>query len=167
MYVLKKETKRRNSSLQTGGGSPKKIHFSPLEENLLEFLTPEAAGMANIPQGGIYLNENQNIDSQRSNISNTIEMEYFEEKGNENMAPNITQRASVSLPKKLKSIFRNIKMIAVHELHKLHNFPFFETLFTDREREKELIDLYKIYNGYKIIKKFISYFIFQRNSFIQ
>lgn len=59
MYVLKKETKRRSYSLGTGGGSPIKIFFSPpLEEELLNFITPEAAGMENIPQGGIYLCEN-------------------------------------------------------------------------------------------------------------
>lgn len=53
-YVLKKETKRRNHSLTTGGGSPINIYFSPLEEELLNFITPEAAGLDNIPQGGIY-----------------------------------------------------------------------------------------------------------------
>ncbi|KYN50396.1 hypothetical protein ALC57_00033, partial [Trachymyrmex cornetzi] len=52
MYVLKKETKRRNDALKTGGGSPIKISFSPLKEELLEFITPEAAGLHNIPQGG-------------------------------------------------------------------------------------------------------------------
>lgn len=52
MYVLKKETKRRNHGLGTGGGLPIKIFFSSLEEELLEFITPEAAGLDNIPQGG-------------------------------------------------------------------------------------------------------------------
>ncbi|KAL0105521.1 hypothetical protein PUN28_016885 [Cardiocondyla obscurior] len=58
MNVLKKETKRRNNGMKTGGGSPKNVNFSSLEENLLEFLTPEAAGLLNIPEGGIYLSNN-------------------------------------------------------------------------------------------------------------
>ncbi|KAL0110638.1 hypothetical protein PUN28_013904 [Cardiocondyla obscurior] len=58
MNVLKKETKRRSNGMKTGGGSPKNVNFSSLEENLLEFLTPEAAGLLNIPEGGIYLSNN-------------------------------------------------------------------------------------------------------------
>ncbi|EFN64534.1 hypothetical protein EAG_05010, partial [Camponotus floridanus] len=53
MYVLKKETIRRAHHQGIGGGSPIKISFSTLEEGLFEFLTPEAAGLENIPQGGI------------------------------------------------------------------------------------------------------------------
>lgn len=62
MYVLKKETKRRNYFQGTGGGSPIKICFLFLEEELLDFLTPEAAGLENIPhtQGGINLQDNSN-----------------------------------------------------------------------------------------------------------
>ncbi|KYQ56386.1 hypothetical protein ALC60_04687 [Trachymyrmex zeteki] len=55
MNVLKKETKRRNHSKSTGGGSPMKINFTDIEEKLLELLTPEAAGIENVPQGGIPL----------------------------------------------------------------------------------------------------------------
>ncbi|XP_071576000.1 uncharacterized protein [Temnothorax nylanderi] len=57
MYVLKKETKRRSYQSGTGGGSPMKIDMSPLEEELLDFLTPEAAGLENIPQGGLNLDQ--------------------------------------------------------------------------------------------------------------
>lgn len=32
------------------------MQFSPIEEEVLEFLTPEAVGLENIPQGGIYVN---------------------------------------------------------------------------------------------------------------
>jgi len=53
MNVLKKETKRRNHLRDTGGGSPLKVNFTDIEEKLLELLTPEAAGIANVPQGGI------------------------------------------------------------------------------------------------------------------
>lgn len=53
MNVLKKETERRNYSRGTGGGSPMKVNFTDIEEKLLELLIPEAAGIENIPQGGI------------------------------------------------------------------------------------------------------------------
>ncbi|XP_071570013.1 uncharacterized protein [Temnothorax nylanderi] len=52
MYVLKKETNRRRNVQGTGGGPPKIVNFTDLEEQLLEILTPEAAGLANIPQAG-------------------------------------------------------------------------------------------------------------------
>jgi hypothetical protein len=42
----------------TGGGPPPKIAFSAFEEKVLEFLTPEAAGLENIPEGGINMEEN-------------------------------------------------------------------------------------------------------------
>lgn len=50
---MKKENKRRNCIQGTGGGPPPKVNFSTFEEDVLEFLTPEAAGMDNIPEGGI------------------------------------------------------------------------------------------------------------------
>jgi len=78
MYVLKKETKRRNDSFRTGGGSPIKIYFSSLEEELLEFITPEAAGLDNIPQGGFDVYENVIEPDQTKEI-------HFDE--NENQPP--------------------------------------------------------------------------------
>lgn len=48
---MKKEGKRRNCIQGTGGGPPPKINFSTFEEDVLEFLTPEAAGMDNISEG--------------------------------------------------------------------------------------------------------------------
>lgn len=36
----------------TGGGPPKTLNTTPAEDDLLEFLTPEATGMPNIPEGG-------------------------------------------------------------------------------------------------------------------
>ncbi|CAL1672852.1 unnamed protein product [Lasius platythorax] len=76
IYVLKKETKRRNHGLGTGGGSPIKIPFSSLEEELLYFITPEAAGLENIPQGGIDLYENVETDP---NDMQTMQNLHFEE----------------------------------------------------------------------------------------
>ncbi|XP_018394990.1 PREDICTED: uncharacterized protein LOC108773624 [Cyphomyrmex costatus] len=63
MNVLKKETKRRNHSRGTGGGSPMKVNFTDIEEKLLELLTPEAAGIENVPQGGIPLKKPRNEQS--------------------------------------------------------------------------------------------------------
>ncbi|XP_077273047.1 uncharacterized protein LOC143903377 [Temnothorax americanus] len=51
-YVLKKKTNRRRNVQGTGGGPPKIVNFTDLEAQLLEILTPEAAGLANIPQAG-------------------------------------------------------------------------------------------------------------------
>ncbi|XP_018359009.1 PREDICTED: uncharacterized protein LOC108758510 [Trachymyrmex cornetzi] len=70
MYVLKKETKRRNYVSGTGGGSPIKIDLSLLEEELLDFVTPEAAGLENIPQGG--LNLYQNASSEETMFSHNL-----------------------------------------------------------------------------------------------
>lgn len=53
MNVLKKETKRRNYSRGTGNGSPIKVNFTDIEEKLLKLLTPEAAEIASVPQGGV------------------------------------------------------------------------------------------------------------------
>ncbi|KYN28530.1 hypothetical protein ALC57_02041 [Trachymyrmex cornetzi] len=57
-YILKKEAKRCNYVQGTGGGPPPKIAFSVFEEQVLELLTPEAAGLENIPEGGINTEEN-------------------------------------------------------------------------------------------------------------
>jgi len=56
MNVLKKETKRRNHLRGTGGGSPLNINFSDIEEKL-QLLTPEAAGIVNVPQGGVLISK--------------------------------------------------------------------------------------------------------------
>jgi len=41
----------------TGGGSPLNINFSDIEEKLLQLLTPEAAGIVNVPQGGVLISK--------------------------------------------------------------------------------------------------------------
>jgi len=41
----------------TGGGPPPKIPFSMFEEEVLKLLTPEAAGLENIPEDGINVEE--------------------------------------------------------------------------------------------------------------
>jgi len=55
---IKKETKRRSYVQGTGGGLPPKIAFSMFEEEVLKLLTPEAAGLENIPEGGINVEKN-------------------------------------------------------------------------------------------------------------
>lgn len=87
MYVLKKETKRRNHSLGTGGGSPIMITFSSLEEELLDFITPEAAGLDNIPQGGIALYETTNETTIETDLDNVQVKQNFDSKENENRVP--------------------------------------------------------------------------------
>ena len=46
----------------TGGGPSINISFTNFEEEVLEFLTPEAAGLEDIPEGGINLTSN--VDNQ-------------------------------------------------------------------------------------------------------
>lgn len=36
----------------TGGGSPKNLHLSVVENLLIDFLTPDAIGLSNVPEGG-------------------------------------------------------------------------------------------------------------------
>ncbi|KMQ84791.1 hypothetical protein RF55_17114 [Lasius niger] len=62
-YILKKEAKRRSYVQGTGGGPPPKIAFSVFEEEVLELLTPEAAGLQNIPEGGINTEDNPILDN--------------------------------------------------------------------------------------------------------
>lgn len=79
-YILKKESKRRTHTQGTGGGPPCKISFSNFEEEVLQILTPEAAGLINIPEGGInieppcFQNNLENISENDMNIeeSNTL-----------------------------------------------------------------------------------------------
>lgn len=85
MNTLKKETKRRNHCLGTGGGSPINISFSPLEEELLEFITPEAAGFEDIPQGGIYIKKN--VDSTLQGTDSHYLVRGTKPDGNENIPP--------------------------------------------------------------------------------
>ncbi|KYQ47478.1 hypothetical protein ALC60_13499, partial [Trachymyrmex zeteki] len=54
-YILKKEAKRRTYMQGTGGGPSINISFTNFEEEVIEFLTPEAAGLEGIPKGGINL----------------------------------------------------------------------------------------------------------------
>jgi len=62
MNGLKKKTKRRNHLRGTGGGSPLNINFSDIEEKLLQLLTPEAAGIVNVPQGGVLISKKLHIE---------------------------------------------------------------------------------------------------------
>lgn len=66
-YILKKESKRR-SHMEGTGGPPFKIVFSNFEEGVLELLTPEAAGLLNIPEGGVNIEPLLNIPEGDVNI---------------------------------------------------------------------------------------------------
>jgi len=50
--VLKKCAENKSYASGTGGGPPKVIKLTELEENLLEIINPEAAGLTDIPEGG-------------------------------------------------------------------------------------------------------------------
>lgn len=88
-YILKKEAKRRNHMQGTGGGPNINISFTNFEEEVLEFLTPEAAGLEDIPEGGINLELNEkdqeveeiNVQTVEENIG--IEMEINENAENQ------------------------------------------------------------------------------------
>ena len=61
----------------TDGGSPIKIYLSPLEDELLDFITPETTSLENIPQGGLNLyqyastNEEEMFSHNLHNIHDT------------------------------------------------------------------------------------------------
>ncbi|CAL1681386.1 unnamed protein product [Lasius platythorax] len=57
--VLKKCAQNKSYAGATGGGPPKVLKLTELEENLLEIIGPEAGGLANIPEGGNFYNPMQ------------------------------------------------------------------------------------------------------------
>lgn len=58
----------------TGGGSPKKLQLTSVENALIDFLTPDAAGLSNISEGGLenISNNNSRQDQYSSNLSPSI-----------------------------------------------------------------------------------------------
>jgi len=50
--VLKKCAQNKSYAGGTGGGPPKVLQLSQLEETLLEIIEPEATGLVDIPEGG-------------------------------------------------------------------------------------------------------------------
>lgn len=74
-YIWKKEAKRRSYVQGTGGGPPPKIAFSIFEEEVLELLTPEAAGIENVPEGGIYIEENPIVEDIIQENTETMEQD--------------------------------------------------------------------------------------------
>lgn len=54
--LLKRVATYKSYTMGTGGGQPKSLYTSPSEDDLLEFLTPEASGMSDIPEGGAISN---------------------------------------------------------------------------------------------------------------
>ncbi|KYN12951.1 hypothetical protein ALC57_14863 [Trachymyrmex cornetzi] len=72
-YILKKESKRRSHIEGTGGGPPSKIIFSNFEEEVLELLMPESAGLLNIPEGGINIEATTSLQNDPENYINIEE----------------------------------------------------------------------------------------------
>lgn len=66
--VLKKCAQNKSYAGGTGGGPPKVFKLTELEENLLEIIGPEAAGLTDIPEGG---NFNRIIQRESASINNT------------------------------------------------------------------------------------------------
>ncbi|XP_018367749.1 PREDICTED: myb/SANT-like DNA-binding domain-containing protein 4 [Trachymyrmex cornetzi] len=50
--LLRRVATYKSYAARTGGGQPIILNTSPAEDDLLEFLTSEASGMSNIPEGG-------------------------------------------------------------------------------------------------------------------
>lgn len=92
----------------TGGGPSPKIAFSTFEEEVLELLTPEAAGLGNIPEDGINMEENlilePNVEVSENSETTKQDMHMITEKDNrnkrdiENISPynNIEKRRKVN-----------------------------------------------------------------------
>ncbi|XP_025991739.1 uncharacterized protein LOC113004021 [Solenopsis invicta] len=96
-YILKKEAKRQNHMQGTGDGPSINISFTTFEEEVLEFLTPEAAGLKYIPEGGINLTLNENQEVKEINVQTIeedigVDMEINENA--ENILPDISIRST-------------------------------------------------------------------------
>ncbi|XP_032685316.1 uncharacterized protein LOC116850780 [Odontomachus brunneus] len=136
-YILKKEARRRSYIQGTEGGPPPQIFLSSFEEEVLEFLTPEAAGLQNIPEGGIIetAEETQTLSEccSTSQINQFTSHDKVIEKQNilphveiddniENTPPNITKRKkNVNIPenntRKEKSIHHlSYSMLQIQEM---------------------------------------------------
>ncbi|XP_077270234.1 uncharacterized protein LOC143901672 [Temnothorax americanus] len=112
-YILKKEAKRRSYVQGTGGGPPLKIAFSNFEEEVLELLTPEAAGMENIPEGGINMEENPILEQTIQDAENTetieqdVHMITEEDNGNIENAENIPPHNNIEKRRKVNTKIKN------------------------------------------------------------
>ncbi|XP_018392469.1 PREDICTED: uncharacterized protein LOC108771627 [Cyphomyrmex costatus] len=94
-YILKKEAKRRNYMQGTGGGPSINISFTNFEEEVIEFLTPEAAGLEGIPEGGINLTLNEkDQEVEEINVQTVEENTEIDMEINEN-AENISTNISI------------------------------------------------------------------------
>lgn len=61
--MLKKCAQNKSYAGGTGGGPPKVLQLTQLEESLLEVIDPEAAGLDDIPEGG---NFNRTRDAEKT-----------------------------------------------------------------------------------------------------
>ncbi|XP_029158568.1 uncharacterized protein LOC114943742 [Nylanderia fulva] len=67
--VLKKCAQNKSYAGGTGGGPPKILKLTELEENLLEIIDPEAAGLPEIPEGGNFSRIKQKKSAPNDTIS--------------------------------------------------------------------------------------------------
>ncbi|XP_018376746.1 PREDICTED: uncharacterized protein LOC108769977, partial [Trachymyrmex cornetzi] len=96
-YIFKKEAKRRSYAQGTGGGPPSKVSFSSFDEDVLQLLTPEAAGLENIPEGGLIniveeVQPLQECDYQNTMQEQDIQCSVIETDEIENVSTNVNIR---------------------------------------------------------------------------
>lgn len=114
----KKETKRRTHAFRTGGGFPLKVYFSTLEEDLLEFFTPEAVSLGNIPQEKFdaYENitepnvDNENITEPNLDNENIIEPDLDNENTTELDPQKISCKENENQPPQ-KRLYKNCHVL--------------------------------------------------------
>ncbi|XP_029159549.1 uncharacterized protein LOC114931592 [Nylanderia fulva] len=69
--VLKKVAKHKTYMMGTGGGSPKELQLSGTENALFNFLTSDASGLKEIPEGG-FTNTMPTYDNNETLSSSTL-----------------------------------------------------------------------------------------------
>lgn len=89
--VLKTQAEHKRYAGGTGGGPPKKIIFTEIEEDLLDFLTPDASGLSHIPEAGF---SNQSFHQQTLSDNKKFENHTVRYESNNNL---------LSIPKQSKS----------------------------------------------------------------
>lgn len=112
----------------TGGGPSVQISFTNFEEEVLEFLTPEAAGLADIPEGGINvaLNEKDQEEEEEINmqtVGENIGIDIEMDEDTENISTNIfiSEKTDSSGQKQKENKFLNASNIKKGKLFEKNN----------------------------------------------
>lgn len=126
----------KSYSAGTGGGPPKALDTSPSEDDLLEFLTPEASGMSDIPEGGVLC---------KTSLQNSLE------KNSSLRLPNFTSQLHLTAKKALctqrlqettsSSLQNNVNKVINIVLLKFENYNFLVNYF--KGRKAQTVQLYR------------------------